>query len=301
MRSILYFLKEALRNAKKNFGTTFGAIVTIFLSLLVIGVFMVGSLIIDSIVQGVESEVSIQIFLNDEAEESDVNSLQNYISTLPDVSAVRYVSKEEAMELFKEMSDPEILEQLDENPLPASLAVELKNPENVEAVVNQITTHSAFLRVIEKPDNPNDSVRYGQQVIDSLFSFANAVRVICVVIIVLLTFVALVFINNTIRLGVLARRKEIAIMRLVGASNNFIRGPFLMEGILQALFGAGLAIVLIWQLASRYIPQISILMPFLSVDYEGMPLWIVYIILLLAGVVIGLLGSVWAMRRYLKI
>ena len=301
MRSLLYFIKEALSNSKKNFGTTFGAMITIFLSLLVIGVFMMGSILVDRMMKGVESEVSIQIFLHDNATEQDVHELQSYINSLPDVASVVYVSKEEALEKFKEMSDPEIVEQLEDNPLPASFSIELTDPENVQEVVDQITAQAVFVRVVETPDNPTNSLYYGQQIIGNLFAFANAIRIVCLVFVVMLIFVALVFINNTIRLAILARRKEIAIMRLVGASNGFIRGPFIMEGILQALIGAGLAILVINILSTNLIPQMNDMMPFLFVDYASIDYWPVYLLLLGIGIVIGLFGSTLAMRRYLKV
>ncbi|MCL2757355.1 MAG: permease-like cell division protein FtsX [Coriobacteriia bacterium] len=301
MRSFFYFLKEALRNSRKNFGTTFGAIITIFLSLLVIGVFMVGSIVIDRIVQGVESEVNIQIFLHDDAADADVAMLKSFIEAIPDVKSVRKITKEEALEKFLEMSDPAMIEALDgENPLPASLSIELKNPENVQQVVDEILVQGILISVIETPDNPAKSFRYGQQVIDQLFSIANAIRVVCLVLVIMLIFVALIFINNTIRLAIMARRKEIAIMRLVGASNGFIRGPFAMEGVIQAIVGAGLAILVTWKLSEQLLPQVNNLMPFLKIDYANLNLWVVYLILIAVGFVIGLFGSIWAMRRYLK-
>jgi len=301
MRSLFYFIKEALRNSKKNFGTTFGAIITIFLSLLVIGVFMVGSLVVERIVQGVESEVSIQIFLRDDATEEDLDELMGYIRTLPDVATVTYISKEEAWEKFREMSGAGIIEELDDNPLPASLSIELSNPAQVQVVVDEIKAQPTFLRVIGDPDKPEDSMKYGQEIIDQLFTFANTIRLVCIVLVVMLIFVALIFINNTIRLAILARRKEIAIMRLVGASNGFIRGPFIMEGAIQALIGAGLAILVIWLLSRNLLPQINDFMPFLGVGYESLQLWVVYAILLVVGLIIGLFGSMLAMRRYLKV
>lgn len=301
MRSILYFIREALSNSKKNFGTTFGAVVTIFLSLLVIGIFMVGSILVNHLVEGVESEVNIQFFLNDDAAEEDISEIQVYITNLPDVASVTFISKEEALERFKEMSTADIVDQLEGNPLPASLSIELKNPEQVKSIAEQIKKHSKFNSVAEKPEKPDDSLAFGQQVIDKLFAFANATRLVCIVLVVMLIFVALVFINNTIRLAILARRKEIAIMRLVGASNGFIRGPFVMEGALQALVGAGLAILVVWGLSAQFVPQIGSAFSFLQLKYDGSELWLVYALLLVVGLIIGLFGSVWAMRRYLKV
>lgn len=301
MRSFFYFIKEALSNSKRNFGTTFGAIVTIFLSLLVIGVFMVTSLIIEKVVVGIESQVSITIYLSDDAKDSDVDALSSFIESMNEVASVEYINKDQALENFKEMVSPEIAEQLDGNPLPASLAVELSDPDQVENIVAAITAETVYGQVVDNPENPNESIRYGQQIVSQLFAITDVIRIVCVVLVVMLIFVALVFINNTIRLAILARRKEIAIMRLVGASNGFIRGPFLMEGALQAIIGAGLAILSIHLLASQFLPELSTLISWLPIDYASLQLWQIYLLLLGVGLVIGLFGSAWAMRRYLKV
>jgi len=300
MRSILYFIKEALINSKKNFSTTLGAVLTIFLSLLVIGVFLVASLIIDKIIQSVESQVTITIWLSDDAVQGDVDSLQSYIQSLPEVSEIEFTSKEEAIEKYKEMSSAEIVEQLGDNPLPASLDVSLADPEQVEAVVEQIKSQDTFARVIDRPDNPEESLRYGQKIIKQLFATAEIIRYVSIALVALLAFVALIFINNTIRLAILARRKEIAIMRLVGASNGFIRGPFLMEGALQAIVGAGLASGSVALISHYLLPQVTQTISWLPIDFTGMQLWQIYLMLFAVGLVIGLFGSAWAMRRYLK-
>ncbi|MDR2108710.1 MAG: permease-like cell division protein FtsX [Coriobacteriales bacterium] len=303
MHSLLYFIREALSNSRRNFGTTFGAVVTIFLSLLVIGIFTVASLIVDRIVYSVEQQVSISIFLSDDAAQTDVNTLISYATELEGVAKVTYVSKEEALERFKEMSspNPEITEQLDGNPLPASVEIEMSEPEKITAVAEQTMANPLYAKIIESPDDPDRSIRYGQKIVDQMFAVTNVIRIVCMVLVVLLIFVALVFINNTIRLAILARRKEIAIMRLVGASNGFIRGPFLMEGALQALVGSGLAILCIHGLVSFLIPKMNEFFAWLPIDYASMQIWAVYLILLGVGLLIGLFGSAWAMRRYLRV
>jgi cell division transport system permease protein len=303
MRSLAYFIREALGNSKKNFSTTLGAVVTIFLSLLVIGVFMVISLIIDQMVKSVESQVSITIYLNDNALESDVTTFESAVLGMSEVKDVVYVSKEESLERFKEQSTTaEIADALDGNPLPALFEITLNDPEQVEQVVAQIRGEETFLSVIDRPDSPDRSVKYGEEIVDQLFGAANIIRIVCLALVLLLVFVALIFINNTIRLAILARRKEIAIMRLVGASNAFIRGPFLMEGALQALVGAGLAIGTIWLLCNYLLQQIrESLVQWLPVDFASLNLWMIYLALVGAGLVIGLFGSLLAMRRYLKV
>ncbi|MDR3052521.1 MAG: permease-like cell division protein FtsX [Coriobacteriales bacterium] len=301
MRSFFYFIKEALRNTKKNFSTTVGAVITIFLSLLVIGVFILVSLVIDRVVQSVEDQVSITVFVADGAEQGNIDLLISYTQSLPDVSEVTFTTKEQAIEKFKETSDAGIVEQLDGNPLPASIEVQLADPEQVENVVAAITSHEVYLQVIHQPDNPATSIRYGKEIINQLFSVADTIRYVCMVLVVLLIFVALIFINNTIRLAILARRKEIAIMRLVGASNGFIRGPFLMEGALQSLVGAGLAVGTITLLCDNLLPHITSSISWLNLSLDTTELGQIYLLLLGVGVAIGLIGSALAMRRYLKV
>ena len=142
---------------------------------------------------------------------------------------------------------------------------------------------------------------YGQQTVDRLFALTSSVRYIGVALVALLVFVAMVFINNTIRLAILARRKEIAIMRLVGASNGFIRGPFLMEGALHAIIGSLLAVGTIELLRRFALPKIQSGLMFLPLDLSTTAFLFIYAVLVAAGLVIGLLGSALAMRRYLKV
>ncbi len=304
MSSLIYFFKESLAGFSRNLSTTLGSIITIFLSLLIIGVFAVGGAIIQNVVSSVESQVSITAYLNDSASAQDTKDLQNYIRGINGVSQVEYISKEQAMENFKKSmtNSPEILEQLDgENPLPASINVELSDPQNVERVALDIEGNALFAKICDNPDSPGDSLKYGQKTVERLFSLTNYIRNIGIVLISLLIFIAFVFINNTIRLAILARRKEIAIMRLVGASNGFIRGPFLMEGALHALIGAGLAIGIMELLRLVALPHVSSALPWLPIALPGTTFMAIYLSLVLAGLLIGSMGSLLAMRRYLKV
>ena len=301
MRSLAYFIREAFSNSKKNFSTAIGSVITIFLSLLVIGVFMVASLIIDQLIKSIEDQVSISIYLHDNAYEADVIDFQEFIREIPEVKEVKYVSKEESLERFKEQSKSDIVDALDGNPLPALIEVTLNNPEKVESVVGLIRESPFFLAVIDQPENPGESIKYGKDIIDKLFSIASTIRLVCLALVLLLVFVSLIFINNTIRLAILARRKEIAIMKLVGASNGFIRGPFLMEGALQSILGAGLAILSIMLINNYLLVNIQANIPWLPVNMAQLSLWMIYLVLLGVGLLIGFLGSLFSMRRYLKV
>lgn len=303
MSSFIYFIKEALRGFARNLSTTLGSIITIFLSLFVIGVFLVGAAVIENVVSSVESEVTITAYLNDDVSDSQVSSLTSEIKAIDGVSGVSYVSKDQALENFRAMSsNPEIVDQLDgANPLPASLTIELSDPQMVESVADQIVANSTFKKACDEPSKPADSLKYGQKTVERLFQLTSYVRYIGLALIVLLIFIAMVFINNTIRLAILARRKEIAIMRLVGASNGFIRGPFLMEGAMHAIIGSLLAIGSIELIHRVALPKVQSALTFLPMDVAGQTYVLIYVGLLVAGLVIGLIGSAFAMRRYLKV
>lgn len=303
MSSFIYFIKEALRGFARNLSTTLGSIITIFLSLFVIGVFLVGAAVIENVVSSVESEVTITAYLSDDVSDSQVSSLTSEIMAIDGVSGVSYVSKDQALENFRAMSsNPEIVDQLDgANPLPASLTIELSDPQMVESVADQIVANSTFKKACDEPSKPADSLKYGQKTVERLFQLTSYVRYIGLALIVLLIFIAMVFINNTIRLAILARRKEIAIMRLVGASNGFIRGPFLMEGAMHAIIGSLLAIGSIELIHRVALPKVQSALTFLPMDVAGQTYVLIYVGLLVAGLVIGLIGSAFAMRRYLKV
>lgn len=304
MSSFAYFFSESLKGFARNLSTALGSIVTIFLSLLIIGVFLIGGLVVDNIVNSVEDKVSITVYVSDDASQDDIDAVENYITGLDGVASIDFTTKDQALEKFKNSmtSNPEIVDQLDgQNPLPASIDVQLSDAQMVETVASQIESNETFQKIADNSDDPSDSLKYGQKTVDRLFTVTNYIRTIGVALVVLLIFIAFVFINNTIRLSILARRKEIAIMRLVGASNNFIRGPFLMEGALHAIIGAGLAIVLMEVLRRVALPQIQNSLPWLPINIPGSDFGLIYLMLLVSGLVIGLLGSALAMRRYLKV
>lgn len=303
MSSLAYFFKQSLQSFKRNAATTFGSIITIFLSLMVIGVFLIGGAVVSNIVKSVESEVSITAYVADDASDSDIQQLENYIRGIDGVSDVSFTTKEQALENFRNMSsNAEIVDELDgQNPLPASINVELSDPETVQSVADQIEANSTFRSICDNPDNPSDSLKYGQKTVERLFQLTSYVRYIGIALIVLLIIIALIFINNTIRLAILSRRKEIAIMRLVGASNGFIRGPFLMEGALHALIGSVLADVVIECIRRFALPRLQSALTFLPIDVSFSTFVLVYIALIIAGLIIGLIGSAIAMRKYLKV
>ena len=303
MFSIFYFIKEAFKGFARHFSTTLGSIVTLFLSLLIIGIFLFGGNILNNVVSSVENEVTITVYVADNADTKEVQSLQSYIKGLDSVSTVEYTSKDQALENFRNSytSSPEIVEQLgDENPLPASITIELSEPNRVSSVAKDIENNSTFKTVCDNPNDPSDSLKYGQKTVERLFQLTKTIRYGGIVLIVLLIFIAMVFVNNTIRLAILARRKEISIMRLVGASNGFIRGPFLMEAILHAIIGTAFAVLVLELIRNFVIPKLASTLAWLPMGIAASTVVTIYIGLFLAALIIVVIASAFSMRKYLK-
>ncbi len=301
-----YSVREAGSHFARNLSTSLGAVVTIFLSLFIIGLFTILSSMVSNVVGDVESRITIQAFLSDDADQTTVDALQADIETWEGVDTVTYKSKDEALAEYRETmvsaNAEDAVAALDgRNPIPASLVIRLTDPEMAQQVADQLSVDELFAEVCDNPESPSLSVQYGAETVERLLALTNSIRIVAAALVVLLIFVAFVFINNTIRLSIMARRAEISIMRLVGASNSFIRGPFLMEGILQAFIGFLLALGMLEALHYLVMPQVADALQFLNFSVASSVYLTVYILLLVLAIIIGVLGSALAMRRYLKV
>lgn len=297
-----YSIREAFSHFRRNWSTALGAVVTIFLSLFIIGIFMLGSSLLNNLMGSVEDKVTIQLFLSDNANQDQVNALTQEINGWSEVDSVSYKSKEQAAQEYRETMGSSAMDALEgANPLPASLAVKVKDSQTIGKTADKLAADQLFLQIADTPSTPTASIQYGQGTVERLFTVTNYVRIIALALVVLLIFVAFVFINNTIRLAIAARRREIAIMRLVGASNGFIRGPFIMEGILEAVLGAVLAIVILQVGVTWIMPALQNNLAFLEMSLSTASITWTYLLLVLLGVIIGFLGSLVAMRRYLRV
>ena len=264
-----YSIKEAFRHFFRNWTTSFGAVITIFLSLFIIGLFIVGSVLVNSFIGNVEDQVTIQAYISDEVSDADVEDYQDKLEKMDNVKSVEFVSKEDALKEYSSSISSNAdatLSALDgQNPLPRSFRIEMEDSSQVESMAETIKDDPGFRKIVDDANSEIDdkdadvaeNVRYGQEEVSRLFQLTNYIRVAAVVLVALLTFVAFIFINNTIRLSITARRREIAIMRLVGASNGFIRGPFITEGVLQALIGALFSIGVLELFRNLVIPRSS--------------------------------------------
>ena len=306
MSKIGYFVKESIASSKANVGTTIGGVVTIFLSLLMVGVSILFSVMISNVTSSFENEVNIRLYIADSASDEDIASFTQYLESMKgegNVHSIRFMNKDQVLEEFKSSTSDsaDIVDQLESNPLPRTYVIEMVNAQQVQGTAQAIQNNDQFIKICDNPSNPADSIKYGQGTVERLFQVVNIIRFACIVVILLLVFISLVFLNNTIRLAILARRREISIMRLVGASNGFIRGPFIMEGALQAIVGALLSIIVIAILSVTLVPALEHNVSFLNLAVASGAYGLIYLLLIFLGVAVGVLGSVIAMRRYLKV
>lgn len=301
--NIGYSLREAFSHFFRNWTTSFGAVITIFLSLFIIGLFIVGSALVTSAIGTIEDTVTINVFISDDATDDEVQAFQEKLESWQNVQSVNFKSKEDALDEYRNMSssaDSTIAALDGENPLPRSYEVVMEDSSQVEDMANRIKEDTDFQAMADNGD-VDESVQYSQEMVSRLFQVTGYIRIACIVLVALLTFIAFIFINNTIRLSITARRREIAIMRLVGASNGFIRGPFVTEGVLQALLGALLSIGVLELVRNFLMPRVMNMVSWWQFEIPLEVYLMTYGALILVGLVIGLFGSAIAMRRYLKV
>jgi cell division transport system permease protein len=246
---------------------------------------------LDATLNYVESKVEVVAYLADSASVDEVNALQADLQTLPEIVSVSYVSKEQALKDFQ-ARQPEVADlvaALDENPLPASFEIRLHDPADYVDV-------ATYLR--EQPIV--DSVQDIKKTVGQMVAVIGLLRTVGVVVLLVVGLTVLFIIVNAIRLAVVARAQEIEIMRLVGASDAFIRWPFIFEGALVGLFGALITIGLLWLVQDRLAGALADFFAVLPVQASAMVGQNVVLIVLPTGIGIGVLGSYVSVRSYLS-
>lgn len=288
-----YFIKETYKSIRRNGFMSFASISTVAVSLLVLGMFLLIFLNTNNLAKYLESQVQVSVYMQDDAKAEELTSVKEQLQNMPGVVKVTAVSKEQALERFKErLGDQEqLLNSLGkDNPFPNSFDVQVDNPERIKAITPLI----GQLPKVE-------TAKFGQEVVEHLFQLTKILRFGGVVLITFLAMATLFIISNTIRLTVFARRKEVVIMKYVGATDWFIRWPFLLEGMTLGFFGAVLASLFINSIYSALLDRIHATLAFLPLLPPSPLLGYVTLFLLAAGTGIGALGSYISLRKFLRV
>lgn len=293
LRTGEYFIQEVFRSLKRNNWMSFASIGTVAVSLFVLGVFLILVLNMNRMASMLESQVQISVYLQDDVKKSDRIDLQSDIEKMQGIDTVKFVDKDAAKERLSErLGDQKyLLDALgDKNPLPDSFEVTVKTPEMVETAA----------KAIERMEGV-ESAKYGQDVVEHLFDITRLMRIFGLVLMLLLAGATIFIISNTIRLTVFARRKEIAIMKYVGATDWFIRWPFLMEGIVLGCIGGILSAIALRSFYAAMAAKIYNTLAFFPLMPQYPFMNYVTVAIILSGMLIGAIGSAFSLKRFLEV
>ncbi|MDF2501806.1 MAG: ftsX [Anaerosporomusa subterranea] len=293
IRTVEYFVRAAFSSLRRNGLMSVASITTVALSLLILGMFLIMVLNLNNMASVLESQVQISVYLNDNLKESEIRALGDKIVKTPGVQQATFISKDQALIRFKERLGEQqgILTTLgDSNPLPNAYEIKADDPDNVRAIAQQIGQYDGV-----------ENAKFSQNVVDQLFSLTRMIRIVGIALIIFLAFAALFIISNTIRITVFARRKEIGIMKYVGATDWFIRWPFFIEGIIMGFTGSMIAVILLFQAYSTLTQRVYETLAFLPIIPKYPFLQIISVILMVVGMLIGATGSTISLRRFLKV
>ena len=288
-----YLIREGFRSITTHGFMSFASVTIIMACLIIMGSVSLLSLNIDALIKDLESQNEIVVFVDEDiADEDAAREIGKSIAAVENISSVEFVPRDEAMDNFMSRYDAALMEGIDETVFRHRFVVHLTDI----ALMSQTKLELESLKGVAKV---NAHLDYAQ----SFVTIRNVVSVVSLVLIVILVFVSFFIMSNTIKLATFGRREEIAIMKMVGANNSFIRLPFVIEGLVLGCLGGGLAFLAEWglynvvtgKLVGSLTGSLLNVVPFQSVALE------VFIIYMAVGILVGAFGGVNAIKNYLKV
>jgi cell division transport system permease protein len=294
-----FFLAEAIRSIRANAAVSIAATVTVLIAVFILGAFIPSFLYVQSAVDSQKNRIDVRVYISDAAKVTQVNQLQAAINDLQAQGLIKqstYINKDQALaELKSRLKDPNITDLVGSNPVPANFRLKPTDVEKAPQIVAALKDQPAV--------DSEQGISYGKATADKLLSVARFIQWAGLGLITILMVASILLIGNTIRLSIFARRREVEVMKLVGATNWFIRWPFVIEGIVCGLMGAVLSVALLWAVKVGVVDQwiagadsnltrdeaTTISFPTLG------------LILIAAGAIVGALGSGITLRRFLKV
>ncbi|HOK62363.1 MAG TPA: permease-like cell division protein FtsX [Soehngenia sp.] len=296
LRIFRNMFKQGIQSMWRNKSMGLASITSIAAVLMILGIVLVLILSINNVVNDTKLKFDeIEVFLEDQISREQMTKIEDTAKNVPGVVSVIYRSKEQALDLMKEDwgEDAYLLEDLETNPLPNSYIIKVEDIELADNLVNSIKTLDGV-----------EEVKYYKDIIDKLLNFASYIRIGGMIIIAVLVFVSIFIISNTIKLTVTSRKREINIMKYVGATNSYIRGPFIIEGVFFGIVGALFSIVVVY-FAYRYLylnmnESFYNMFTFYLIPPESIFSDITVIFLTL-GAGIGAMGSMLSLKKFLNV
>jgi cell division transport system permease protein len=290
-RRFSYFFRETATGLKRNGLIAFAAVSSVFVSLFLLGAALLVGRQVGIIVDYSTAKVEVSVFLKDSITGPQITHLKETLDGIPEVDTVTFESREAAYERFKEIfaNQPNLVQNVPPDAMPQSFRVKLADPEKFEVINARLVGQPGIDKVVDQ-----------REILKRLFAVTNVLQVGAFAAAVIMLISAAALIGNTVRMAVFARRKEIGIMKLVGATNWFIRVPFLIEGVVQGLFGAAAAIVSLFAIKALFVDPLRNKIGFMPLVQTQDVVFAVPF-LLLAGVLVAVIASLLAMRRFLEV
>ena len=293
LRWFVYFISEALQNVRSNLATSIITIATIAISLAICGLFLGIFVNLSNMLSSISSQIQVVAYLKDSLPQDAIFNISKEIAGMPEVEGSEYIPKEKAFTIFKQelKGQKGILEGLSINPFPASLEIKVKslfrNSPGVKGLISKL-----------KMMNGIEDVQYGQEWVERFFVFIRFLEGFALIIGSFILIATVFIVSNTIQLTLYARREEIEILSLIGATNIFIKAPFFIEGMLEGFLGAVISIGLLY--AGRY--YLMLKTPSAFVQLVDLPISTIYFTLgiIAGGIVLGILGSSVSLNKKLE-
>jgi cell division transport system permease protein len=285
------FVSEAVRSIGANVSTTVAATMTVLIGMFLLGLFIALFSWVNSWTDHVRKDVLVKVFFVEDATTPQVNAVRTKILTFPETKTAVFISKDEALRRMREKY-PQLTENLSSNPLPAAFEVTPKSADQVKTIADKLQPLPAGV----------DKIDYAEKKTERILAVTNVIKYIFLLGSIILLAASTILIANTIRLSIFSRRREVEVMRLVGASNWFIRGPFMLEGVICGLIGAVIAVVLLVLAKEFALPVIEgHSSTFREDDVHALSFPLVALILVGVSLMVGAAGSGITLRRFLQI
>ncbi len=298
--SFYRIIKTALVSFWRNRWLSLAATLIMILTLVTISFFSGLLIITGKTTETLRSKVDMSVYFNDTTSKDQIFAIQNILLGRSDIKSVEYISKEKALELWRERNkDNEKIRNViseTDNPLPRSLEIQTEMPENLEKINN-------FLNSADyKPLVKEISYKKNKDLIDRLVKITSFIKLSGWSLSLVFVLISVLVIYNTIRLTIFARREEIEIMKLVGASDWYVRGPFIIEGIGYGLLAAIISSLVFYSIFRLVVPDVENYLGTtnLSSSYLGFSIWFIVLVQFAVGLLLGILCSVLAIRKHLK-
>jgi cell division transport system permease protein len=297
---LIFFFQEGMRALRRNAAPSLAAVVTIVVTVLLLGVLIPVLQTTQGKAAEVRSKIELKVFLYDDATPAETTALGKRIDGLAHVDKVQYVTKAQALDILKKrLKDPNVLKELNSNPLPASFNIKPDDPKNLDAIRTALAPPNTSGKAT--PISPIiQEVKDSREEAGKIEAVTGALKIVLTVITALLIVASLLLVGNTIRLSIYARRREVEVMRLVGATKWFIRWPFMVEGVIVGALGGLLAVFVLW------VGKVTVVDPlsdrFALVAAQNTISFLPLIgLLLLSAMAVSAVGSGVTLRRFLRV